>query len=297
MVKFEPFDFETFPSYDAQIDDVIDVQGDLSNTKGRMVDVYYQEDCIIRFLLPENVTEQDKKYPLIVHVQGSGWYPQDMGDHVFDLFPLVKQGFALAIVQYHGTPDFKFPTQIIDVKKALRYLVAHAVEYPIDIDKMFLSGDSSGGNVAMLTLLTYDSGEWDAENVEKYPLPKLLGCMDFYGVMDLLSMDDWWSAFDHEEEHNIRDFLGSDYMNRELRKNASPYWRLQEGIKLPPVLILHGSKDVVVPFTQSLTMYEKMREYHYDVGLVRVYGGNHGGPVFYSRNTYREITRFLEEKL
>lgn len=296
-MKFEPFDFETFPSYDAQIDGVIDVQEDISNTKGRMVDVYYQEDCIIRFLLPENFTEQDKKYPLIVHVQGSGWYSQDMGDHVFDFFPLVKQGFVLAIVQYHGAPDFKFPTQIIDVKKALRYLAAHAGEYPIDIDKMFLSGDSSGGNVAMLTLLTYDSGEWDAENVEKQPLPMLLGCMDFYGVMDLLSMDDWWSAFDYEEEHNIRDFLGNDYMNRELRKNASPYWRVQEGMQLPPVLILHGSKDAVVPFTQSLTMYEKMREYHYDVKLVRVYGGNHGGPVFYSPNTYEEIFRFLEEKL
>lgn len=296
-MKFEPFVFETFPSYDEQIEGVIDVQGDICNTKGRMMDVYYQKDCIIRFLLPDNASEPDKKYPLIVHVQGSGWYPQDMGDHVFDLFPLVKRGFALAIVQYHGTPDFRFPTQITDVKKALRYISAHAGEYPIDVNKMFLSGDSSGGNVAMLTLLTYNSAEWDEEDVSVNALPGLLGCMDFYGVMDLLSMDEWWSAFDHEEEHNIRDYLGNDYMNPELRKNASPYWRLKEGMELPPVLILHGSKDAVVPFTQSLTMYEKMRAYHYDVNLVRVYGANHGGSVFYSHNTYEEIFRFLEEKL
>ncbi|MBQ8597431.1 MAG: alpha/beta hydrolase [Lachnospiraceae bacterium] len=293
-MKFEPFCFEDFPSYDAAIEGVIDVQGDISNTKGRMVDVHYQEDCIIRFLFPENATEQEKKYPLIVHVQGSGWYPQDMGDHVFDFFPIVKRGFAYAIVQYHGTPAAQFPTQIIDVKKALRYIAAHAGKYPIDVDKMFLSGDSSGGNVAMLTLLTYNSHELDDEQTE---LPKLKGCMDFYGVMDLLSMDDWWSAFDHEEEHNIRDFLGSDYRNPDVRKNASPYWRLKEGIELPPVLILHGSKDAVVPFTQSLTMYEKMRAYHYDVKLVRVYGANHGGPVFYSENTYQEILKFLENKL
>lgn len=290
-MKFEPFSFEAFPSYDADIEGVIDVQGDVNSIKGRIIDVKYQEDCIIRFMFPEKTGEEDKKYPLIVHVQGSGWYSQDMGDHVLDFFPIVKQGFAYAIVQYHGAPAYRFPTQITDVKKALRFIVTHAAEYPIDADRMFLSGDSSGGNVAMLTMLTYYTHEWDDEATS---LPKLCGCMDFYGVMDMLAMDDWWSAFDYEEEKNIRDFLGSDYMNADLRKDASPYWRLKEGMELLPTLILHGSKDVVVPFTQSLTMYEKMREYGYNVKLVRVYGGNHGGSVFYCENTYKEIVKFLE---
>ena len=291
-MKFEPFSFETFPSYDEKIADVVDVQGDAANVKGRMIDVNYQEGCIIRFIFPEKLGEENKKYPLVVHIQGSGWYPQDMGDHVLDFFPIVKAGFAYAIVQYHGSPEHRFPTQITDAKKALRYLAAHGNEYPIDMDKVFLSGDSSGGNVAMLTLLTYDTHEWD---IEEIALPKLCGCMDFYGVMNLLTMDDWWSAFNHEEEKNIRDFLGTDYMNAELRKEASPYFRLTEGKSLPPVLILHGSKDVVVPFTQSLSMYEKMKEYGYDVKLMRVYGANHGGSVFYCEDTYREIVRFLEE--
>lgn len=289
-MKFEPFSFDHFPSYDAEIEGVIEVQGDQANIKGKMIDVEYQEGCIIRFLFPESALTPEKKYPLIVHIQGSGWYPQDMGDHVFDFFPIVKQGFAFAIVQYHGTPREQFPTQIIDAKKALRFIEKHIEDYPIEKDRIFLSGDSSGGNVAMLTALTYNTHELDEETT---PLPELCACMDFYGVMDLLAMDDWWSAFDHEEEHNIRDFLGADYRNPQVRKEASPYWRLEKGLELPPVLILHGSKDVVVPFTQSLTMYEKMRDYGYDVSMIRVYGANHGGPVFYSDNTYQAIINFL----
>lgn len=293
-MKFEPFSFEAFPSYDEEIEGVIDVQGDAESVKGRMIDVTYQEDCIIRFILPERAGEEGKKYPLIVHIQGSGWYPQDMGDHVLDFFPVVKKGFAYAIVQYHGTPTYRFPTQVTDAKKALRYIAAHAEEYPIDMSRVILSGDSSGGNVAMLTLLTYESHEWD---VEESALPTICGCMDFYGVMNLLTMDDWWSACNHEEIDNMKDYLGCADRNSPLRKEASPYFRVKEGMQLPPVLILHGSKDTVVPFTQSLTMYQKMRSCGYDTELLRVYGASHGGSVFYCENTYREIIRFLRRCL
>ena len=33
-----------------------------------------------------------RKYPLVIHVQGSGWYKQDMNDHIFDFMPIVKSG-------------------------------------------------------------------------------------------------------------------------------------------------------------------------------------------------------------
>ena len=57
----------------------------------------------------------------------------------------------------------------------------------------------------------------------------------------------------------MTDYLGS--LDIELKKIASPMAYLNENMSLPPFLILHGDKDHVVPITQSIELYEKLKEY------------------------------------
>lgn len=61
---------------------------------------------------------------------------------------------------------------------------------------------------------------------------------------------------------------------------ASPMTYLKENMSLPPFLILHGDKDHVVPITQSIELYEKLKEYHYDVIFGRVHDADHGRSIF-----------------
>ena len=54
------------------------------------------------------------------------------------------------------------------------------------------------------------------------------------------------------------DFLGS--LDNQLLIEVSPITYLKENINLPPFLILHGDKDHVVPITQSIELYEKIKK-------------------------------------
>lgn len=289
-MKFENYTYDTFPSYDKDIEGIIELHGEQNNLRCRLYDVVYQDDCMIRFLFPNTILDEERHYPLIIHVQGSGWFPQDMNDHIFDFMPLVKKGYAFAIIQYHSAPDFRFPTQIIDTKKAIRFIEKHAQEYPIDLNHVYLSGDSSGGHTALMTLFTYDNHLFDEDET---PLIPLSGALDFYGVVHFSTMGRWWSKYSFEEQNNISALLG-EYTQEDL-EYASPICHLQDNLKLPPLLILHGSKDHVVPFTQSEELYLQMKSYGYDVSLARVHDADHGRSIFYVDDTYECILQFLKK--
>ena len=144
-MKVKDYSYETFPRYTVNIDGALELKGNKENLRCRMKDVEYQKGCMIRFLFPNTILDEERKYPLVIHVQGSGWYKQDMNDHIFDFMPIVKAGYVYAIIEYHGAPEYKYPTQVDDVIKAIEYLKENYQNYPIDFKHVFLSGDSSGG--------------------------------------------------------------------------------------------------------------------------------------------------------
>ena len=67
--------------------------------------------------------------------------------------PIVKTGYAYAIIQYHGAPEYKYPTQISDVEKAIAFLKIVIKIIQLILIIIFLSGDSSGGHIALLIAL------------------------------------------------------------------------------------------------------------------------------------------------
>ena len=278
-MKVKDYSYETFPRYTKDIEGALELKGNKENLRCRMHDVYYQDHCLIRFLFPNTILDEQRKYPLIIHVQGSGWYQQDMNDHIFDFMPIVKSGYAYAIVQYHGAPNSKYPTQVTDVIQAIDYLKENYQDYPIDLSRVFLSGDSSGGHIALLIALQ-----------KKY---EFKGIIDLYGVTNFMTFNDWYSKYDWKEERNVIDFLGS--LDKELLIEASPMTYVKEKMNLAPFLILHGDKDHVVPITQSIELYEKLKEYHYEVTFGRVHDADHGRSIFYNEDVYQTIIAFLDK--
>ena len=98
-MKVKDYSYETFPRYTVNIDGALELKGNKENLRCRMKDVEYQKGCMIRFLFPNTILDEERKYPLVIHVQGSGWYKQDMNDHIFDFMPIVKAGYVYAIIE------------------------------------------------------------------------------------------------------------------------------------------------------------------------------------------------------
>lgn len=257
-------------------------------------EVYATKDGIdlhVRVIAPITL-DKTKRYPLVVHIQGSAWMKQNLNSNMGNLMPIVEAGYILAIVEYRYTPKYRFPCQVEDGKSAVRFLMQHADEFHIDTNNVFISGDSSGGHTSMCMMATWDSKECDEEKTE---LPKLNGCINLYGSLNCLTMNDAPSAYDHDDiESPASIFLGFQAKtNPEEAYKTTPFYYITSETKLPPILMMHGSKDRTVPFIQSLNFYKYLVELNKECEFYKVEKADHGGNVFYCKETMEAIINFL----
>ena len=66
---------------------------------------------------------------------------------------------------------------------------------------------------------------------------------------------------------------------------------------IPPILILHGTKDRIVPYNQSELLYEKLKENDKVVMMYRLKGADHGDPAFWNDNVLNIIDNFLQKNM
>ena len=91
---------------------------------------------------------------MVVYVQGSAWFKQEIGYETPQLSPFASKGYVVAVVEYRPSTVAPFPAQIRDTKAAIRFLMKNASTYSIDPEKVVLWGDSSGGHTAAMTGVT-----------------------------------------------------------------------------------------------------------------------------------------------
>ena len=66
--------------------------------------------------------------------------------------------------------------------------------------------------------------------------------------------------------------------------------------KLPPFLIMHGDADPLVPFNQSVLLYEALRDNDHQVDFYKIQGAGHG-TRFYTPAVMDVVKAFLAEHL
>ncbi|MGL5383236.1 MAG: alpha/beta hydrolase fold domain-containing protein [Culicoidibacterales bacterium] len=260
-------------------------------------DVYYRQkdgvDLRIRLMSPVSDEPQAKKsYPLLVFVQGSAWKKQDLNNHLADLQPLAKAGYVIAIIEYRCVECAIFPAQVIDTKQAVRFLVAQAQQYAIDSEQIYLGGDSSGGHTALMCYATWENGDLDEVQA---PLPKIRAFLDFYGPTDFVAMTQEPSIMDHTTKDCPEGaIIGgvSPIEHPEIAARAC-VMNYVDATPRPPLLIIHGNQDRLVPFHQSVILYEHLIAQNHSVEFYCVDGGDHGGARFWSQPTIKTILEFL----
>lgn len=206
--------------------------------------------------------------PLIVFVPGSGWRAVEKERVIPHLVQFAKEGFAVAVVDYRGSGEAKFPEPQKDVKAAVRYLRSHAELYNIDPDKIALSGPSAGGHLSLIAGLTGNDAEFVDERwadvssevaaiLAIYPAA-YLGEAGEPGY-DLASLHMGLSVHDEANRAAVEKALPATYVTEDS----------------PPVLLLHGTEDAVVPIDQSQRLYKVLQSHNVDATLVTVKGVGH----------------------
>lgn len=235
-----------------------------------------------------------KKRPLIVYVPGSAWRRQMISITIPRMMKIAERGYAVAIVQYRPSDAAKFPAQIEDAKSAIRFMRKNAEEYKIDPDRVAIWGGSSGGHTAVMTGVTGDGlldnglyGEFSCQ----------VKCIvDWYGPVDISLMNYYPSAMDHIAPDSPEGMLigGVNVLeNPELVQKTVPMNYLSREKEIPPILIMHGSQDQLVPFNQSCRLYDKLKELDKNAEMYKLDGGFHGTGGFNSDEATGLLLEFI----
>jgi acetyl esterase/lipase len=214
-----------------------------------------------------------KPLPLVVFIHGGGWRAGDRRGMGEAAHPLLEDGrYAVASVGYRLTDEASWPAQIHDCKAAIRWLRANAATYGLDPGRIGVIGPSAGGHlVAMLgtsggvTELEGDLGDHDGTD------SRVTCVVDLFGPTDLLAMG---GQHDQPGSPEARLVGGAVQEHKDAARGASPVTYVSRDD--PPFLLIHGTEDPVVPFSQSQLLHDALREADVSSTLVPVTGGGHG---------------------
>src|SRR5882724_10004784 len=91
-------------------------------------------------------------FPAVVDLHGGAWNSGDLtGTQGLDE-TLAKSGIVVASLNFRHAAD-GYPTSLIDINYAVRWLKARARELKIDPARVGIAGQSSGGHLAMLAAM------------------------------------------------------------------------------------------------------------------------------------------------
>ena len=237
-------------------------------------------------------------WPCVVYIQGSAFHEQEIYLQLIRHIRLAQKGFAVAIVQYRPSDMAPFPAQMQDAKTAIRFVRKHADEYHIDPERIAVAGDSSGGHTALMAGFTGDD-EPDTPLYGGYSA-KVKGIVDLYGPTVIRLMNYWPSAMDHIGPDSPEGYENGrkNVLEHPAEADASiPMNYLSEEKETPPTLIIHGSRDMLVPFNQSVQLYNCMKEMGKDVTFYKINNAGHGVLGFDNDTVLGIVTDFLKKHL
>jgi acetyl esterase/lipase len=238
-------------------------------------------------------------FPLVVYVQGSAWFKQDIGYEIPQLSRFAKKGYVVAVVEYRPSTVAPFPAQVKETKTAIRFFMKNASTYSIDPEEIVLWGDSSGGHTAAMTGVTLNDPDLSDESPTDEPI-RLKAIVDFYGTIDVSKMNLEPSTQDHRDAKSPEGMLigGLNVLeNPDKVKPTVPITYLDKTKEVPPFLIIHGNKDRLVPFGQSVLFYCALKQNDKSVVMYKLDGADHGGPPFWTEDVLKIVDDFVRKYL
>jgi acetyl esterase/lipase len=250
----------------------------------------------LHILKPFIQTSPDRKYPLIVYVQGSAWRKQMAAINVPQLAAFAKRGYTVAMVEYRPSDVSPFPAQAQDARTAIRFMKKNADKYSIDPSHTVIWGDSSGGHTALMAGLTAGT---NALKEDDYLYPEysdtVNGIVDFYGPTDVSEMSKYPTTQDHNSPDSPEGMeLGHRKVSEsvDLARKADPASYITPFS--PPILIMHGSKDRLVPFNQSVIFYNKLIQAGCSAEFWKLEGSDHATSDFWEDDIQDTVEKFIK---
>lgn len=234
--------------------------------------------------------ETGERAPVIIYLHGGGWRVgyRKMIEPAF--FEQVKRGYALVSVTYTFANKMPWPAQIHEVKAAIRWVRANADVYGFDPDKIVITGASAGGHLACVAGLS-GNGLLEGGLGNNEHSSDVCAMIAYYPPADLRQLSEQgWIA-----NRSIRELIGGPIdAKADNLKSATPMTYARADA--PPLYLMHGTADHVVPYPHALSLSEAITTSGGRVELITLENHGHADWRFNFDEHRRGLEAFLDRE-
>ena len=190
--------------------------------------------------------------PAILSVHGGRWRAGNRADaSSIKVTQWAEFGYFAMSIDYRLVGGSPAPAPYLDMLTAIRWLHAHADEYRIDPERVYLIGQSAGGQMVSLFATAGEAGfprvgGWDKARTDVKAVISVAATYE----LNSLSWGNLWTPFDSAQGKPVANV-------EEARRHASPINHVSPSMK--PLLVIHSDDDKSVPVQQAADMVEKLK--------------------------------------
>jgi acetyl esterase len=197
------------------------------------------EPLLVRLFKPRGAGP----FPAVVELHGGAWsqFDRTRGKSLHEA--LARSGILVAALDFRQGPEGAYPLSVADVHYGIRWVKANAAAIGIRADQVGISGNSSGGHLAMLVAMRPRDPRYAS-----IPLPA--GSPDLDASVRFVVM--LWPVINPygRHRHAIRQSTGKTPPEwaQQIIRLQDGYWKTEENMKDGnPMLILERREKVATP--------------------------------------------------
>ena len=236
-------------------------------------------------------------FPLLIYVHGGGfsggsWELSRNNNGLIQ--GALSRGYAVASVGYllmnqRGWSDGQraFPENVEDVLAAIRHLRANATEYRLDPNRFAISGFSAGAYMTAIVCALSGATDhgFDVTSLGNAGVSHAVqAAASTAALTDFLLLNTQQNqntSIRYFIDHDVTPegaMLGGHLQNDKDREPLKKYLRMQNPLShisavTPPIYMLHGASDNLVPYQQSQIMVNKINEFVPNKAVVNIVDG------------------------
>jgi acetyl esterase/lipase len=246
------------------------------------------QDLLLDLAMPKGLTHPT---PAIVWIHGGAWRGGNRKEFERLISESARRGYVAISIDYRLVPKHIFPAQIEDSKCAVRWLRANAATFHVDPDRIGVVGSSAGAHLAMLLGAMDSSDGLEGNGGSPEASSRVQVVVSYAGPTNLTS------AFPDASKNLVADFVGGPPPDSSTTaRAASPITYVSA--KDPPMLLVQGTRDPLVPHDQAVQMVEALTKAGVPGRVELLIGQGHGWPKEHDRvirATFEFLDRYLKE--
>ena len=183
--------------------------------------------------------------PAIISVHGGRWRAGNRTDaSSIKVAQWADFGFFAMSIDYRLVGGSPAPAAYLDMLCAIRWVHAHADEYRIDPERVYLIGQSAGGQMVSLMATLGEGahtrvGGWEKARTDVRAVISVAAAYE----LNTLSWGNLWTPVSGNIE--------------EARRLASPLAHV--GAATKPIIVIHSDDDKSVPIQQAVDMVARLK--------------------------------------